>query len=412
MKTRQIWILTEMYYPEETSTGYFLTQTAEGLATNFAVSVLTGPATNGLRPVKAPALEMRNGVSIYRCVGTVFAKESMTGRIFNLLTRAFSIAIQAVIKVRAGDAVMAVTNPPLLPFLGLVASVLTRSRFVLLVHDVYPEAMVAAGLLRPGSLLLKIGEMANRLLYRSCRRIVVLGRDMAALVGAKLLSDQTVVLIPNWAAIEEVQPMPKSDNMLLRDLGIVSKFVVLYAGNLGRTHGVEQIVGLAVALSERGSEIHILVAGTGAKRKWLTETVARQQIANVTLIAPCPRAELKMLLNACDVAVIPLVGGMKGVSVPSRLYNQLAAGRAVIAVADAGSELALVVAEERVGWVVSPDDTAGLVDAVLAASRSPAELAVMGGRAAEVARRKYSLTNANKAYAELFDGLFAAKPGK
>ena len=37
----KLWVISELYYPEATSTGYILTQIAEGLATKgFGVNVL------------------------------------------------------------------------------------------------------------------------------------------------------------------------------------------------------------------------------------------------------------------------------------------------------------------------------------------------------------------------------------
>src|SRR4051812_1720521 len=41
-KNRRLWVVTELYYPEETSTGYYLTRIAEGLAEDRDVKVLCG----------------------------------------------------------------------------------------------------------------------------------------------------------------------------------------------------------------------------------------------------------------------------------------------------------------------------------------------------------------------------------
>jgi len=37
---RRLWVLSELYHPEETSTGYVVTKIAEGLAADFDVRVL------------------------------------------------------------------------------------------------------------------------------------------------------------------------------------------------------------------------------------------------------------------------------------------------------------------------------------------------------------------------------------
>ena len=68
-----IWIFTEMYFPEQTSTGYLLTKTAEGLAQEYEVKVIPGPATNFLQSVDYSYNEIRNHVEIFRIIsGTNF----------------------------------------------------------------------------------------------------------------------------------------------------------------------------------------------------------------------------------------------------------------------------------------------------------------------------------------------------
>ena len=64
-----IYIVSELYYPEETSTGHFLTKIAGGLAITREVSVLCSQPTYSQRSIKAPTNEVHNGVSICRCWG-------------------------------------------------------------------------------------------------------------------------------------------------------------------------------------------------------------------------------------------------------------------------------------------------------------------------------------------------------
>jgi hypothetical protein len=54
-RAKRIFVLSELYYPEETSTGYLLTKTAEGLAHEFPVTVITGPSTSFSERAEAPA---------------------------------------------------------------------------------------------------------------------------------------------------------------------------------------------------------------------------------------------------------------------------------------------------------------------------------------------------------------------
>lgn len=148
--------------------------------------------------------------------------------------------------------------------------------------------------------------------------------------------------------------------------------------------------------------IQFVLCGSGVKRSWLEATVKKEGMPNITLLPSQPRSELNHLLNACDIALISFMPGMAGVSVPSRMYNVLAAGKPIMAVADPHSELALVVAEEGIGWVVSPEQPKSIVEAIIQAKTDRQRLAVMGHKARAVAEEKYTLRHV-VAYQELFD---------
>jgi glycosyltransferase involved in cell wall biosynthesis len=96
---------------------------------------------------------------------------------------------------------------------------------------------------------------------------------------------------------------------------------------------------------------------------------------------------------------------MSGVSVPSRIYNILAAGKPILAVAQDDSEPAMVVEEEDIGWVVKPDDVDGIVNAILQAKSAPQRLAEMGTRARAAVERKYSYAHILGQYRALIESI-------
>ena len=65
------------------------------------------------------------------------------------------------------------------------------------------------------------------------------------------------------------------------------------------------------------------------------------------------------------------------------------------------SELALVVREENIGWVVTPGDARAIADVVRAARSDRQRLTEMGERARAAAVTKYPLSRAVESYSEL-----------
>jgi glycosyltransferase involved in cell wall biosynthesis len=401
--SQRIWIASELYYPEETSTGYYLTRVAEGLADQFDVHVLCGQPTYSKRGIRAPAKEVRNGVSIQRCAGTTLDKNVIAYRLLNIVTLSFSIFMRALVHLKPHDVVMAVTTPPSLPFVIAIACRIRRAKYILLIHDNYPEILIAAGKARPTSTLVRAMNWLNKHLYQRADQIVVVGRDMKELVAQKLDGDESrLATVPNWAELETVDPSPRSTNQLLNELGLEKKFVLLYAGNMGYPNDIESIMSCASALLSK-ERFHFLFIGSGVKKPWIESTVKEKGLSNVTILNSRPRNDQSNFLNACDVAVISFVDKMLGVSMPSRTYNTLAAGKPIIGVADAKSELAQVITEEKVGWVVPPHKPDLLVEAILDAASDPDRLAAMGVRARAAAVQKYSLDQAVRDYFEVFN---------
>ena len=387
---KRVWVISEVYSPDEAGGAYFMSKLAEGLVQYYSVNVLCGHPVYTARGTVVPKREIRNGVNVERCYATRFDKNIIVLRLFNLLTVSISIFVEALLGIRKQDVVLVVTTPPLLPFLVSLACHLRRAKCILRIDDVYPETLIATGMLGQRNIVAKVFCFMNKILCRSFDRIVVLGRDMDQLVKNKLgRSNKHVTIIPNWADVDLVKPAPKANNVLLRELVLTDKFIIQCAGNMGRAQGIENLFK-AVEMLKNEKDIHFLFIGSGAKRSWMGREIRDKKLYNVMILDQRPRSDQGNFLNACDIALVSLLPGMTGAGVPSRLYNIMAAGKPLIAVMGYGAELEFVVNEEQVGWFVPADQPDKLVEAILDARSSPERLLEMGKRARSAAVAKYS----------------------
>jgi colanic acid biosynthesis glycosyl transferase WcaI len=390
MKNNRIWIVSEVYYPEETGTGYFITKIAERLAAEFSVKALCGQPGYASRGVRAPSRELHNGVDIIRCPATTLNKDVFIQRIINLVTISLSIFWMAVRSIKKGDLVVVVTNPPLLPYTTMLACRLRGARYIVRVDDVYPDMLVVAKLLSRQSALFRGVNWFTAQLYHGAERVIVLGQDMSRLaVGKMSRHGDRVQVIPTWADLDLVSPASKADNALLQELGLTRKFVVQWAGNMGHPHDVESLWEAMVRLQD-DPEIHFLFVGSGYKRAWLASQVQSAGLRNVTLLGNRPRSDQQNFLNACDVSLSSYVKGMTGLGVPSRTYNILAAGKPILAIGEPDSELGCLINQEKVGWLVPPGDPDQLVQVIAWARNNPGQVAEMGQRGRRLVEAKYS----------------------
>jgi glycosyltransferase involved in cell wall biosynthesis len=218
------------------------------------------------------------------------------------------------------------------------------------------------------------------------------------------LSSDRVKLIPNWADCDVIHPSQRSNNSLIKELKLHNKFILQFAGNLGRLQGLEIIIEAAKLIKDES--IHFLFIGDGAMKNIIENNIRLHKLKNISLIGNQPRQSQATFLNACDVALISLSPGMLGMGVPSKTYNIMAAGKPIIAVVDTQSEIGLVVEEEGIGWVVPPGDIDQLLRIILKAKANPDCLKKMGDNARYIAETKYSFPYIAKAYNELIQEAF------
>ncbi len=388
--TRRIWIVTEIFYPNETSTGYYLSKIAEYLASCFEVKVLTVRKPQNHNGNLSPAKELWRGVEIIRCPGTNFDKNRLILRTVNVVSGSVSLLVQALVRFRNSDIILVCTNPPSLPYAMALASRICNAKIILRVDDVYPDALVCSGLLRKENVIVKASHWLQERLFRSVNRIIAMGSCMSHRLRSEYgASPKKITVIQNWADVDEVCPAPREENAIIRALGLNNKFVLQVAGNIGRVQDIETIAKAAFAL-RADNNIHFLFVGSGAKKEWLEKWIAANDLRNISVVGSKPRSEQQIFLNACDVAIVGLKKGMWGLGVPSRFYNHIAAGKPVIALLDEESEISQVVRKHNIGWVVEPGNVSELVRCIRIAATDKVGLTEMGARARALAEREYS----------------------
>src|SRR3984957_4765245 len=384
-------IVSQHYPPDSSTTAAIMADIAEHLAAEGPVLVLSGTpgsATNNAAPSNRPdVVEVKN-----RMPGkAALIRRAATEASFTL--RAFVAALRGL---RRGDVAITVTAPFMLPYAVAAAARLKRARSVLIMHDLYPDVLVMAGLLKPASIPAKAIRAANALMYRALDAVVVIGRDTGRLLSRYAgITPDKIRFIPNWATLAPgVRPVAP-DNRYRR--GQAARFLVGLSGNLGFTHD-PLIVFEAARLLRDDADIRFLLSGWGVGFERLKQMQSDAALPNVGLIDRVEDNELEEFLSAANLWLIPYRKNVAGVSVPSRFYNLLAVGRPVILVSEPGAEAALIVTEHDLGWVVPPGDAGELARTIRLASAS--EDPSRAGRAADIAGR-FNLAAAMAGYSLL-----------
>ena len=109
------------------------------------------------------------------------------------------------------------------------------------------------------------------------------------------------------------------------------------------------------------------------------------------------------VLATGDIHVVPLKKGLGAVSVPSKTYSILAAGRPVVAAIDEGTEVPRMLLSSGAGVAVPPDEIEPFVGAIRALLADAPERERMGLNAREWVVSHVSPGAVAEAYLSLVD---------
>ena len=258
------------------------------------------------------------------------------------------------------DVILA-TSPQLLT--GLAGRFLARVKakpWVFEVRDLWPESIVAVGVLKQGRII-RLLEKLEIGLYGSAARIVTVSEPMRERIAAKGVPVDKIAVVSNGADPARLQGGEKREQLAARWKPF-GRFVVGYIGTHGMAQGLEVVVSAAEIL--RGTNVHFLFVGEGARRLELEALARRSGLENTTFLGMVSATDAIDYLALSDVVVIPLKRTATFESaLPSKVFETAAVERPMIV--SAHGHVADVVQHYDAGIVVDPGDPARLAGAIL-----------------------------------------------
>ncbi|MGY4623057.1 colanic acid biosynthesis glycosyl transferase WcaI [Bradyrhizobium sp. USDA 4486] len=391
----KIVVASQHYPPDPSTTAAIMAEIACRIAGDHEVVVLSGSPgavpDSQTGPGKPRVIAVKNRMA---------GKAALVRRGMSELLFAARIFFALIRELRRGDVVLTVTAPFMLPYSVAAAARLKGARSALIMHDLFPDVLVMAGLLKPSAIVTRAMRAVNSMMFRALNAVITIGRDAERpLLSYSGMTRNKIRFIPNWATLTPGARPITSDNPFRQ--AIPARFIVGLSGNLGFTHDPE-IVFEAARLLKDEQDIYFLLSGWGIGFERLKQLQAEANLANVSFVGRVEDAELEAFLASANLWIIPYRKDVAGVSVPSRFYNLLAVGRPVVLVSEPEAEAALTVVENGLGWVVSPGRADRLAEAIRAASRS--DDGEMAARAVKAAAR-FDRARAMNDYAALMDEL-------
>jgi glycosyltransferase involved in cell wall biosynthesis len=343
------------------------------LTEEFEVTVITGMLS---LPGVVAGTSVVDGVKIVRVKSTSYPRSRLMLRGLNYLTYLLQ-SLRVGLKQTRPDVILCLTDPPMLADIGLILARRFRAPIVVASQDVFPEVAIELRRLDNRLLVWLLRRMVEFYLVRA-DRVIAIGDTMKLRLEEKGAPPAHMRVIPNWVEAAAITPQAKGNDWA-REHELDGRFVVMHSGNVGHAQNLDALVRAATFLRDL-DDLSIVIIGDGARRVELLDLATRLQVDSVQFLPYQPRDLLSSSLSAADVHVVGLARGLAGYVVPSRLYGVMAAGRPVIATADADSETALLVEGVDCGVVVEPGRPELLATMIRRAHDGELDLVEMGRR--------------------------------
>jgi glycosyltransferase involved in cell wall biosynthesis len=330
-------------------------------------------------------------------VGLVIAKTSFGRRLLQELRLGVELARQ--VRRHRPDVVMAANVP--IPTLLVLALVLRVSGipWVLWHQDVQAVAIrsfAGSKLSRAFALVATLIGVAEKWCARRAAAVVVIA-DSFVDVHRRWGTGHKVTVIPNWAPLEEIRPVTRTNDWS-HEHGLDDVHTVLYSGTLGLKHNPALLVGLARQLADAGHPVQLVVVNEGPAEPVLREEAARQDVP-LLLLPFQPYERLSEVLGSGDVLVVLLEQDAGAFSVPSKTLSYLGAGRPVLGLMPAENLAATLVS--RVDGCVLPPRPESLPAAatwVAGVLDDPSRAEMLGKAARSLAEEEFALPRCADAF--------------
>ena len=365
---KKILMYTNYFYPEVATTGQILTELAEGLSESFDVTVICEVPSYAMQledkyKTHRFYFEEYKGIKVVRVRVPEVNKQSKISRVKYILAYFFN-CIAATLKVGKFDLVFTVSQPPILGgILGTIGKWLTNGKLLYQIMDFNPEQTIAVNYAKNKAVLKAMMWWDKR----SCRKsdlVVTLGRDMQETLIKRFAGNKVPnnIVINNWIDEKTIFPLPANDKKVMdfrKNYNLENKFVIMTSGNIGLYYDFENILKI-IEEHKDNEDVVFMFVGEGVVKPKLQAYAKEKHLTNVVFAPFQKKEELIYSLNAADVHIVTNAKGIKGVSVPSKIYGILAVNKPIWGILEKDSEAWRIIEEAKCGLLTEAGDYEGI----------------------------------------------------
>ena len=388
-------ILTQYYPPEIGAPQNRLHELAVRLKANgIAIEVLTAlpnyPVSEIMKGYEngKNRYEEIDGIPVHRAWIHVSKSKGIVSRLLNYFSFVWS-SYWIGRKMKHFDYLL-VESPPL--FLGYSAMALAKklnAKLIFNVSDLWPESAEKLGIVT-NKRLLNLAYNLEAKCYTKAHLITGQTQGIVDDIRSRF-PEKRVYWLPNGVDVSFYnQTLIQAGNFREKNGFSEEAILFFYGGIIGHAQGLEVILNAANLLQEH-SKIQFILQGSGPEKPQLENLKAKSQLSNVHFLEPVPKAEMPAILQAIDVALVPLknLPLFQG-AIPSKVFEALAMEVPLLLGVD-GEARQHFIENAEAGWFFEPENVEALCSLVQKLVANPNSIQKAGANG-----RKYVSTHFNR----------------
>ncbi len=345
---KSVLVIPHLFYPEVASTAQIYTELFLELENDFDITVLCAvPCYSGSIDDKYKEKgkdlyeEKYSNIRILRVPVKEFDKKNKISRIKHILSY-YKNCKKQIKKLGKYDVTFVCSQPPIIGgMLGVYSKKKNKSKLIYNIQDFNPEQAeaVMSKVFKPIFYILK------QIDKKSCKKsnlVITVGRDMQQTLVNRFhgINVPNNVVINNWADNKKLYPIESTNEKIIefkKKYKMDNKFIIMYSGNIGLYYDLPNIMDEIIKFKDNKDVIFAFI-GEGNVKNVLINKAKKTNMENIRFIPYQDKDFLVYSLNSADFHLVTSAKGIKGVSVPSKIYGILAVDKPFICVTEKNSE--------------------------------------------------------------------------
>jgi glycosyltransferase involved in cell wall biosynthesis len=324
--------------------------------------------------------------------------KSAIKRILNYVSFSISACILGLIKANKPDLIYVYHPPATVAIPAIILGKIFGAKVVYDIQDLWPDSLESTGMIKNIFLLKMVNKFQN-FVYRNAHAITVISNGFKTRIIERGVSSHKVNVIRNWSI-----PIGDGKNSSYQNLFIPNKFILMFAGNLGKAQGLKSVIDAAkILLESKITDIQFVFIGSGSSKEELVNYSNQSELTNVTFLERVTPDKVSGVLLLADVLLIHLIKDpLFSITIPSKTQSYMMIGKPILAGVE--GDAADLINEAEAGLVFEPENPKALIEQLLKLKSMQSEKLKQLG----INGKEYYYNNlALNAGVEKFENLFA-----